>query len=101
MEPLERIEAYLDEVPRASATVEDHGSLRIFTGTGAWPYYARPRSGHGPVTAADVEVVRARQRALGSPEKLEWVAETAPEAEAAATAAGLVVERFPLLVLER
>lgn len=97
---LERIDAYLDEVPRAAATIEDHGSLRIFTGTGAWPYYARPRPGHGPVTAEDVRIVRARQRVLGSPEKLEWVAEAAPEAETAAREAGLEVERFPLLVLE-
>jgi GNAT superfamily N-acetyltransferase len=98
---LERVEGYLDEVPRAAATVEDHGSLRLFVGTGAWPYYARPRPGHGPVTAADVETVVARQRELGLREKLEWVVETAPSAEAAARAAGLEVERFGLLVLGR
>lgn len=98
---LERVEDYLDEVPRAAATVEDHGSLRLFVGTGAWPYYARPRHGRGPVTAVDVERVRARQRELGLPEKLEWVAETTPSAEAAARAGGLAVERFPLLVLGR
>ena len=100
MDLLDRIEAYLDEVPRASATVEDHGSMRLFTGTGAWPYYARPRPGHGPVTAEDIAVVLARQRVLGAPQKLEWVEEVAPEAADAATAAGLAVERFPLLVLE-
>ncbi len=98
---LERVEAYLDEVPRSAATVEDHGSLRLFIGTGAWPYYARPRPGHGPVTAADIKCVRARQRELGLPEKLEWVVETTPSAEAAARAAGLAVERYPLLVLGR
>lgn len=98
---LERVEAYLDDVPRAAATVEDHGSLRLFVGTGAWPYYARPRPGHGPVTAKDVEIVLARQRELGLREKLEWVVESTPSAAAAACAAGLEVARFPLLVLGR
>ncbi|MEP6952850.1 MAG: GNAT family N-acetyltransferase [Solirubrobacteraceae bacterium] len=98
---LERVEAYLDELPRAAATVEDHGSLRLFVGTGAWPYYARPRPGHAPVTAEDIALVRARQRELGAPEKLEWIVDTTPSAEAAACAAGLEVERFPLLVLDR
>lgn len=98
---LERVEAYLDEVPRAAATVEDHGSMRLFVGTGAWPYYARPRPGHGPVVAADVERVRARQRELGLRENVEWVAESTPSAEPAVRAAGLEAERFPLLVLGR
>ena len=98
---LERVEAYLDEVPRAAATVEDHGSMRLFVGTGAWPYYGRPRPGHGPVTPEDIALVLARQRELGAPEKLEWVAETTPSAEGAARAAGLQVTRFGLLVLDR
>ncbi len=100
MAVLERLERYLDEVPRAAATVEDHGSLRLFIGTGAWPYYARPRPGRGPVTATDVETIRARQRELGLPEKLEWVADTTPSAGPAAQAAGLQVTSYPLLVLD-
>jgi GNAT superfamily N-acetyltransferase len=99
MEVLDRLERYLDEVPRAAATVEDHGSLRLFVGTGAWPYYARPVPGGGAVHPADVEVVRARQRELGLPEKLEWVADTTPSAAGAAEASGMAVTSYPLLVL--
>ncbi len=101
MELLERIEAYLDEVPRVAATVEDHGSVRVFAGTGAWKYYARPRPGHGPVRVADVEAARARQRELGLPERFEWMAETSPSAEAAVRATGMAVDAHPLLVLDR
>lgn len=98
---LDRLEAYLDEVPRVAAAVEDHGSVRLFAGTGAWKYYARPRPGHGPVTAADVGVARARQREMGLPEQFEWMAETAPSADAAVRATGMAVEAYPLLVLDR
>lgn len=97
---IDRIDAYLDEVPRAAADVSDHGSLRLFLATGPWPYHARPRPGHGPVTARDVGAVRARQRSAGAPERLEWIAERAGEAAAAAQESGLAVQSFPLLVLE-
>ncbi|MGZ6696406.1 MAG: GNAT family N-acetyltransferase [Solirubrobacteraceae bacterium] len=96
---LERLEGYLDEVPRAAAMVEDHGSVRLFAGTGPWKYYARPRPGHGPVEPADLEAARARQRELGLPERFEWMVETAPSAESAVRATGMRVESHPLLVL--
>jgi ribosomal protein S18 acetylase RimI-like enzyme len=98
---LARIEAYYDAVPRAAAAVETLGPLTLFVRQGAgWPYYARPSLGATVVTAADVERVRARQRALGLPEAFEWVAETTPGLEVAAAAAGLAVGRHPLLVLD-
>jgi ribosomal protein S18 acetylase RimI-like enzyme len=48
---------------------------------------------------ADVSAVLARQRALGVPAAFEWVHETSPDVDAAATGAGLHVQRCPLLVL--
>jgi GNAT superfamily N-acetyltransferase len=98
---LERIEQFYDLVPRNGATAEPHGALTLFVGQDAgWPYYARPTLGHpGPVTAADVGAVRARQRELGVPEALEWVFDTSPTVADAASAAGLAVQRCPLLAL--
>jgi ribosomal protein S18 acetylase RimI-like enzyme len=99
---LATIERYYDTVPRASARTEMLGPLTLFVATTGWPYYARPRLGHeGPVQAADVEAVRARQRELDVPEQLEWVAELTPTLEPACASAGLRVQRCPLLVLER
>jgi GNAT superfamily N-acetyltransferase len=98
---LARIEAYYDAVPRAAAAVETLGPFTLFVKQGAgWPYYARPSLGATAFTAADVERVRARQRALGVPEAFEWVAATTPGLEGAAAGAGLAVGTHPLLVLE-
>ncbi|MEV6199817.1 GNAT family N-acetyltransferase [Streptomyces sp. NPDC051771] len=100
---LTRIETYYDAVPRSSARAEDFGPLTFFVREGAdgWPFYARPALGHpGPVSVADVEKVRARQRELGLPEAFEWVAETTPGLRAAVEASGLVVHAHPLMVLE-
>jgi len=47
----------------------------------------------------DIRAVRARQRELIIPESFEWIERIAPEMAAAATAAGLDVQRHPLLVL--
>lgn len=98
---LQRLERYLDAVPRSGAGLEEFGSLTLFTRLGAgWPYYARPAFGRpGSVTAADVEAVRRRQRALGLPETFEWVDDTTPSLGPVAEASGLVVERLPLMVL--
>jgi ribosomal protein S18 acetylase RimI-like enzyme len=100
MELLDRIERYYDEVPRGAARVEEYGALRLFVGTGPWPYYGRPSGAHGPL-AADTAALVARQRELGIPQALEWVEEITPGLAEAAAAAGLVVRRHPLLVLER
>lgn len=102
MSVLQQLEGFYDAVPRAGARTEDHGPLTLFVREGGgWPFYARPALGHpGPVGAADVARVRARQRELGVPEALEWVDETTPTLRAAAEAAGLAVHAHPLMVLD-
>jgi ribosomal protein S18 acetylase RimI-like enzyme len=100
-EVIERIDAFCEAVPRRRARADAYGPLVLFvpTGTG-WPYYARPRRGpRAPVTAADIRMVRARQRELVIPESFEWIEEVAPEMAAAAAEAGLEVRAHPLMVL--
>ena len=99
---LDRLERYLDTVPRASAVTEEVGPFTLFlrSSPSGWNWYARPRlGGAGEVTVADVAAVRARQRELGVPESVEWVADLAPDLAAVADAAGLRVLHHPLLVL--
>jgi ribosomal protein S18 acetylase RimI-like enzyme len=98
---IERIDAFCDAVPRRRARADDHGPLVLFVPTGpGWPYYARPRRGpRPPVTAADIRVVRARQRELIIPESFEWIEQIAPEMAAAGAEAGLDVHAHPLMVL--
>jgi len=100
-EVIERIDAFCDVVPRRRARADEFGPLVLFVPTGpGWPYYARPRRGsRSPVTAADIRVVRARQRELIIPESFEWIEQVAPEMAAAAAEAGLQVHRHPLMVL--
>jgi ribosomal protein S18 acetylase RimI-like enzyme len=97
-----RIDSFCDAVPRLRARTEQIGPLVLFVPVGAGhPYYARPRTGpRGPVSAADVRSVRARQRELLIPESFEWIEQAAPEMAAAAAAAGLLVHAHPLLVLD-
>jgi ribosomal protein S18 acetylase RimI-like enzyme len=99
---LNQLERFYDAVPRQRADAEGHGPLTLFIRRGeGFPYYARPTRGyHSPVTESDVRVVRDRQRALGLPEEFEWVLETSPDVDAAVSAAGLAVQRCPLLVLD-
>ncbi|MEV5507195.1 GNAT family N-acetyltransferase [Streptomyces orinoci] len=100
---LRRLEAYYDAVPRSAARAEDFGPLTLFIAEGraGHPYYARPALDRpGPVEAADVERVRARQRQLGLPESFEWVAETAPTLRSAVEGSGLAVQQHPLMVLD-
>jgi N-acetylglutamate synthase-like GNAT family acetyltransferase len=97
---LAEIERYYDAVPRSSARVEQIGSLTLFIGTGpGWGFYARPTLGVSLVVADEVELVRARQRALGIPETFEWVAETTPSMLAAVSATDLAVVQYPLMML--
>ena len=100
-ELIKRIDAYCDAQPRERARAEEHGPLVLFVPAGSgFPYYARPRAGdRGPVTAADIQAVRARQRELKLPESFEWIQHSAPEMAAAAAKAGLRVHRHPMLVL--
>jgi ribosomal protein S18 acetylase RimI-like enzyme len=86
-------------VPRSAARVEEVGPFTLFVGTGAWPYYARPRLGlQEECTAADVEAVRRRQRELNVPETFEWVDETTPSLRPLMDAEILDA---PLMVLDR
>jgi ribosomal protein S18 acetylase RimI-like enzyme len=96
-----RINAFCDAQPRERARAEEYGSLVLFVPVKpGFPYYARPRLVHSaPVTPADVQAVRGRQRELGLPEAFEWIEQVAPDVSAAATEAGLRVRRHPLLVL--
>jgi GNAT superfamily N-acetyltransferase len=95
---LSAIDAFLDAAPRALAATEEIGPFTLFISQGPWPYYARPRLGVTEAfTAADVDAVRARQRALHLPETFQWVHETAPSLRAAMT---LPVISVPLLILE-
>jgi ribosomal protein S18 acetylase RimI-like enzyme len=100
-EVIERIDAFCDAVPRRRARADEHGPLVLFVPTGpGWPYYARPRPGaRSRITAADVRVVRARQRELIIPESFEWIEQTAPEMAVAAAEAGLEVQPHPLMML--
>jgi predicted GNAT family acetyltransferase len=98
---LATLETYYDAVPRTSASVESHGPLTLFVSANAsWPFYARPALGASDFSAAEVALVRERQRALGVPEAFEWVAETTPGLRAAAESAGLRVAEHPLMVLD-
>jgi len=99
---LRRIEAYYDAAPRSGARAEDHGPLTLFVSERpGWHYYARPRLARpASIAAADVAVVRARQRAAGVPEAFEWVGEVTPSLRPAAEAAGLTVHEHPLMVLD-
>lgn len=102
-ELVDRLDRYLDAVPRSAAGVESMGALTLFTKRGAgFPYYARPTRGWaGPVTGSDIEAVRRRQRELAVPEAFEWLADVAPSMRAAGEEAGLRVEALPLMVLTR
>jgi GNAT superfamily N-acetyltransferase len=101
-EIIKRIDAYCDTQPRERARAEERGPLVLFVPVrSGFPYYARPRAGdRGPVTATDVQAVRARQRELKLPESFEWIGHSTPEMAAAAAEAGLRVHRHPMLVLE-
>lgn len=81
--------------------MEEHGPLTLFVKEGAgWPYYARPAlPARGDADADDVRAMLARQRELGIPRALEWVAETTPSLLGAAREAGMQVLEAPLMVL--
>jgi ribosomal protein S18 acetylase RimI-like enzyme len=100
---LARLERYYDTVPRrGGAQAERIGSFTLFVREGVgWPYYARPALGAPAGSADEAKVVRRRQRELGVPEQVEWVAETAPWVRAAVTGAGLATLDHPLHVLDR
>lgn len=97
---IDRIEHYLDASPRLRADTEAVGPLTVFRSRLGQPYFARTSPGwaSGYVTAVDVRAVCARQRELGLPQRIDWLAEVAPYLATACTDAGLSVTRHPLLV---
>jgi GNAT superfamily N-acetyltransferase len=97
---LDYIEGYFAAAPLPDARIEPVGSLDVPIGDPSWPYPARPRPGGGAVTVADVQAAVALQEDAGLPAALEWIPERAPQATAAARAAGLTVEELPLLVVD-
>ncbi|MBM7441323.1 GNAT family N-acetyltransferase [Streptomyces sp. HB132] len=104
----DRIEQFYATVPLNFAVAEEFGSLRLFVrkteGTPYYggPFHARPVSAspYDPVPASDLAGVRARQRELGVPGALEWLAEVTPSLRATAEAAGLAIAERPLMVLD-
>jgi GNAT superfamily N-acetyltransferase len=97
---LERIERYLDGVPRSATRQETVGPFTLFAQDQAWPYYARPAiGGPPPAHVAEVTAVLDRQRELALPETIEWVDENCPSLASLARDAGLEVHALPLMVL--
>ena len=99
---LSQLEAYYDEVPRASARTEDFGSFTLFVRTNPGvPFYGRPTLGHGthPSPAA-MRALLDRQHELGLPQSLEWVHETTPALTEIARVAGLALHRQPLMLFD-
>lgn len=101
-----RIEHYYAAVPRLFSEVEDFGPLELFVRKepGA-PFYGGPDHarpvGTGPLTLADLERVRARQRERGVPEAFEWVQEVRPELRGLFESEGRAVAERPLMVLDQ
>lgn len=98
---LQRIEAFYDLVPRASAHTEQLGPFTLFVADYGWPFYARPTLGaRDPVTTADVQAILERQQALKIPQAVEWLSDLAPDVFEPVHAAGLSIHRCPLMVLD-
>lgn len=100
---LDRIDAYLDAVPRSRAGAEIVGPFALFVPmTGDFALYARPHRDQFSLPVApsadDVRIVTARQAALSLPCALEWLGARTPALATAAAAAGLMVTARPLLV---
>ena len=95
---LQRIDAYLDGVPRGITITEEFGPFTLFINTGnGWRYYARPTPGQTLFDVDSVEAVLARQRELGQPHEFEWVT-YCPGVRDATEAAGLEVNEMPLCI---
>ena len=97
---LATLERYYDAAPRPTARTEAIGPFTLFVAERGWPFYARPALARAErITVDDVLRVLGRQRQLAVPQQLEWVHDVTPSLDPAARAAGLHVQRCPLLVL--
>lgn len=95
---LQRIDRYLDAVPRTVTRTETIGPFTVFINEGrGWRYYARPSPGETAFTVADAGQVLARQRDLGQPTEFEWVVATAPTLADTLRSAALEVTTMPLM----
>jgi len=100
-ELLQHVDRYLDEAPLFATEPERVGPFTLFVHRNAgWPYYARPTPGCPGVRSSDVDLVRARQRALGLAETFEWIADVVPSVGPAAAESGLSVSEHPLMYLD-
>ena len=100
-ELLRRVERYLDAAPRSGAAAQEAGPFTLFRSRAPWPYYARPRLGlDRPVTAADLEGLRALCGRTGVPFALEWVDEVDTVAGGRRPRPGGGVTRHPLLACD-
>ena len=91
---LATLERYYDAAPRPTARTEAIGPFTLFVAERGWPFYARPALGGAEkITVDDVLRVPGRHG------QLEWVHDVTPSLDPAARAAGLHVQRCPLLVL--
>ena len=102
---LRRVDSYLDRAPDGDASTVDVGPLRAFVSRAPWPFYVRPRPGLDPastdaISADQVADAAAVLEAAGQDVSFEWVDELVPSLGPALEAAGYVVERHPLLVLD-
>ncbi len=98
---LQRIDAYLDAVPRSNADTIDLGPLTLFVSRSVWPYYARPtRETNSSIRVEDVHraIEAARQNAMEP--SIEWVHELHPSLAHTARTAGMSVTLHPLLVFD-
>jgi ribosomal protein S18 acetylase RimI-like enzyme len=99
---IDRIEQYLDAVPRSAADAVDIGPFTLFRPTTISTYYARPRLGAATeVTAADIHDLAARCDEFGLPLAIEATLEVTPSLVDAARGAGLDVTVRPLLALHK
>jgi predicted GNAT family acetyltransferase len=97
---VERIDAYLDQVPRSAASALAVGPFTLFVGPAdGWHYYARPTlPPSAKFTADHVSELVNKQRELKVPESIEAISETAPSLRFACVDAGLTVVDQPVLV---
>ena len=99
---LQRIDAYLDAVPRPNADTIDLGALTLFVSRSVWPYYARPtRETNSLITVEVVQraIEASRQNAMEP--SIEWVHELHPGLTQAARMTGMSVTLHPLLVFDQ
>ncbi|MBC7643745.1 MAG: GNAT family N-acetyltransferase, partial [Thermoleophilia bacterium] len=99
-ELLQQIAEYCDAAPRAVTEVETVGGFELFIGPrDGWQFAARPALNGTGWTVTDVGRALSRQLQLDMALQFAWVEEHSPGLADVMAAAGLELQRFPLLVL--